>query len=295
MRTGNFELTGEHFRWVDDFRIAAGDEERPEWAVLFERMTWGRFYGMPAGFVQDGNGDPRPTRRDLAACSGNTTTARRAPNADWRCASLGTAAARWKDLELHGDRARLPGQPLAWVWGQEGRCLRLGRWHEFLTAEPREANSEGGVFPAIFGTVVMTLGMTLLVVPFGVMSALYLREYAKQGWLTSAVRISINNLAGVPSIVFGVFGLGFFSYFIGGSHRRHLLRRQAAQPHLRHRRHHVGLADPGPADPAGGDRGHRRGAGRGAHQHARGQLCLRRHQVADHPAGRAAPGPARAS
>ena len=87
-------------------------------------------------------------------------------------------------------------------WGAK-LGIYLGRWHEFLTAEPREANSEGGVFPAIFGTVVMTLGMTLLVVPFGVMSALYLREYAGQGWLTSIVRISINNLAGVPSIVFG--------------------------------------------------------------------------------------------
>ena len=63
----------------------------------------------------------------------------------------------------------------------------------------------------------MTLGMTILVVPFGVMAALYLREYAQAGWMISTVRIAINNLAGVPSIVFGVFGLGFFSYIIGGS------------------------------------------------------------------------------
>ncbi|QDU71128.1 phosphate ABC transporter permease PstA [Mucisphaera calidilacus] len=91
----------------------------------------------------------------------------------------------------------------------------LGRWIEFLTEDPREANSEGGVFPAIFGTVLMTMIMCVLVVPFGVMAALYLREYAKAGFVVSAVRISINNLAGVPSIVFGVFGLGFFCYILG--------------------------------------------------------------------------------
>jgi phosphate transport system permease protein len=83
--------------------------------------------------------------------------------------------------------------------------------------DPREANSEGGVFPAIFGTVTMTLIMCIVVVPFGVLAALYLREYAKAGVVVSAVRIAINNLAGVPSIVFGVFGLGFFCYIVGSS------------------------------------------------------------------------------
>jgi phosphate transport system permease protein len=83
--------------------------------------------------------------------------------------------------------------------------------------EPREANSEGGVFPALFGTVVMTLIMCLAVAPLGVMAALYLREYAAGGPIVSAVRIAINNLAGVPSIVFGVFGLGFFCYVVGAS------------------------------------------------------------------------------
>ncbi len=93
----------------------------------------------------------------------------------------------------------------------------LSRWREFLFDEPRESNLEGGVWPAIVGTVVMTLFMSLAVVPFGVVAALYLREYAKPGVIVSAVRIAINNLAGVPSIVFGVFGLGFFCYFAGSS------------------------------------------------------------------------------
>jgi phosphate transport system permease protein len=93
----------------------------------------------------------------------------------------------------------------------------LSRWWEFLTSEPREANTEGGVWPAIFGTAAMTLLLVVLVAPFGIITALYLREYARQGRLVSIVRISVNNLAGVPSIVYGVFGLGFFAYFIGGS------------------------------------------------------------------------------
>lgn len=87
---------------------------------------------------------------------------------------------------------------------------------EFLTAEPREANTEGGVFPAIFGTVMMVLLMSVMVTPFGVVAAVYLREYAKQGIVTRSIRIAVNNLAGVPSIVYGVFGLGFFIYFVGG-------------------------------------------------------------------------------
>lgn len=86
---------------------------------------------------------------------------------------------------------------------------------EFLTDEPREANTEGGIFPAIFGTVVMVLIMSVIVTPFGVIAAVYLREYAKQGAITRIVRIAVNNLAGVPSIVYGVFGLGFFVYFLG--------------------------------------------------------------------------------
>lgn len=90
----------------------------------------------------------------------------------------------------------------------------------FLSQQPREANTEGGVFPAIFGTFVMTMLMSIAVVPFGVVAAIYLREYASQGFFVRAVRIAVNNLAGVPSIVFGVFGLGFFVYFMGGSFDR---------------------------------------------------------------------------
>ncbi|MDH3354209.1 MAG: phosphate ABC transporter permease PstA [Chromatiales bacterium] len=88
---------------------------------------------------------------------------------------------------------------------------------EFASTEPREANTEGGIFPAIFGTVMMVILMAIIVTPFGVVAAVYLREYAPQGFVTRLIRIAVNNLAGVPSIVYGVFGLGFFVYFLGGS------------------------------------------------------------------------------
>jgi phosphate transport system permease protein len=87
----------------------------------------------------------------------------------------------------------------------------------FISEDPRESNTEGGVFPAIFGTVLMVLLMTVMVTPFGVVAAVYLSEYAKQGPLTRTIRVAVNNLAGVPSIVYGVFGLGFFVYFLGGN------------------------------------------------------------------------------
>lgn len=86
---------------------------------------------------------------------------------------------------------------------------------EFTTEDPREANTEGGIFPAIFGTVLMVIVMSIMVTPLGVVAAVYLREYAHQGAFTRILRIAVNNLAGVPSIVYGVFGLGFFIYFVG--------------------------------------------------------------------------------
>ncbi|MGB1717234.1 MAG: phosphate ABC transporter permease PstA, partial [Candidatus Latescibacterota bacterium] len=101
------------------------------------------------------------------------------------------------------------------VWGKIGIYCEKG-W-EFVAGQPRESNTEGGIFPALFGTVMMVMLMSLAAVPFGILAALYLREYAKQGLFVRLVRIAVNNLAGVPSIVFGMFGLGFFVYGVGGS------------------------------------------------------------------------------
>lgn len=109
----------------------------------------------------------------------------------------------------------------AWAPNAMNVFQKLGHYFpelwNFLSGEPREANTEGGIFPAIFGTVTMVLLMSIIVTPFGVLAAIYLREYAKQGPLLKIIRVSVYNLAGVPSIVFGVFGLGFFVYTMGGS------------------------------------------------------------------------------
>lgn len=122
-----------------------------------------------------------------------------------------------------GEEVKLPiGQIVSIIYPNQlsfaqRLALFLRRLGSFVSDEPREANTEGGIFPAIFGTFVMTLLLSIAVTPFGVLAAIYLREYAKQGFFVRAVRIAVNNLAGVPSIVFGVFGLGFFVYVLGGA------------------------------------------------------------------------------
>ncbi|MFO0422543.1 MAG: phosphate ABC transporter permease PstA, partial [Planctomycetia bacterium] len=135
----------------------------------------------------------------------------RQENAGWGV-EFETASGEKRTLPLDGIVHAWQSNRLSW-WGKLG--IYLARWREFLTDDPREANSAGGVFPAIWGTVAMTLIMAILVAPFGVLAALYLREYAGRGPVTTAIRIAINNLAGVPSIVYGAFGLGFFCYVLG--------------------------------------------------------------------------------
>lgn len=280
LRIGNFDLTGAHYAWIPEYLVEV--ESRPEWALVIERLTWGRFYGEPQAFVVEGEvlaTDPaeiwslveeyRPEvrRRWLRARELEEGGAARihhkldrerlrlrsaelehgTGSAEYEAARehfqeleavaetefdeisseiraleneneryvlrMRTASEEEQDIVLSEIVRAYPANQLGLV---ERTGIYLSRWWEFLTEDPREANSEGGVFPAIFGTVAMTLVMSLLVVPFGVLAALYLREYAKQGFIVSVVRIAVNNLAGVPSIVFGVFGLGFFCYIIGG-------------------------------------------------------------------------------
>jgi len=287
VRTGNYELTNTHFHWVSDFQI--GKTTYPEWAFIWERVSWGRFYGVPVGFQLDEKTiaeGPEESyrlfqkhfpevkkRRDkihqlekevLGSLNYRLEQARlavrdkemrlRKAETDIRESLEGslqkeqTSYNKLKEkIETEYNKVRsqieefkkenqryallmkvsdgnvvpLPlssivrGYPANQLGWSQGLSIYLDRWIEFFTAEPREANSEGGVFPAIFGTVVMTLLMSLVVSPLGVIASLYLREYAKAGILVSAVRIALNNLAGVPSIVFGVFGLGFFCYFLG--------------------------------------------------------------------------------
>ncbi|MEF2508835.1 phosphate ABC transporter permease PstA [Vibrio mimicus] len=108
-----------------------------------------------------------------------------------------------------------------WYPNDMNFAQKLAEWGKqawrFLSESPRESNSEGGVFPAIFGTVFLVIIMSIIVMPLGVVAAIYLHEYAKEGAFTRMIRVAVINLAGVPSIVYGVFGLGFFVYTIGAS------------------------------------------------------------------------------
>lgn len=124
---------------------------------------------------------------------------------------------------MDGSEVTVPLEKIVKAWQPNNMSIanKLGfyvytLWN-FITEDPREANTEGGIFPAIFGTVMMVMLMAVLVTPLGVIAAVYLREYARQGVLIRVIRIAVNNLAGVPSIVYGVFGLGFFIYFLGGN------------------------------------------------------------------------------
>lgn len=280
-RTANFDVSGSHFTWVSDYQVA--EEDRPEWAVLFERQSWGRFFGTPVAFILDGEQaatDPteiwslfrqnhpevrarfaervniekrqigrinraqereRLRLRDVEIRSGRDSAQYRERlerlqriEAD-ATERFGVYRQRINALNAENNRYALlmrtaDGQEVTLRLSEIVRAFTpnrlsfadkvgvyLSRWREFLLDDPREANSEGGVWPAIFGTVTMTIIMSVAVVPFGVLAALYLREYAKGGVVVSAVRIAVNNLAGVPSIVFGVFGLGFFCYLMGGT------------------------------------------------------------------------------
>ncbi|MFM7108535.1 MAG: phosphate ABC transporter permease PstA [Planctomycetaceae bacterium] len=173
--------------------------------------------------LDHGGGSPAEATAPAAEKAVQGRVARAEAALDERAGDLRRSNAGWA-LEFDsatGERVAIPLDGIVRAWqpnrlSAAGRVgVYLSRWGEFLGDDPREANSAGGVFPAVFGTVAMTLIMALLVAPFGVLAALYLREYAGRGPVTTAIRVAINNLAGVPSIVYGAFGLGFFCYGLG--------------------------------------------------------------------------------
>lgn len=280
VKTGNFDLYNEDYKWVYDYEIAEVSE--PADMFLIERMEWGPFIGSIVslnlkgeilgkdmitakilGREQDAAARRRERireveRTDIGAVnyylekerlklrktgleSGQDSPEYKQALIKFKSESeklesqyqdlakeaslikerdekytisLADAAGREKTIKLSDIVRFYPANNLSWT---QKLGVYFSRWWEFLTQEPREANTEGGVMPAIFGTFCMTVLMALAVAPFGVIAALYLREYAKQGRMVSLVRICVNNLAGVPSIVYGVFGLGFFAYLMGGS------------------------------------------------------------------------------
>jgi phosphate transport system permease protein len=274
LRTGNFELYNDDYRWVEDYKVEKS--ETPPGLYFVERQEWGAFVGtikslsvngqpvsldrlndeqklarerfqairdIEKGAIGEVNYDLNQERlkiRKAALKYGDNAPEVKVAEAEVEKATSAlkvrfeTLAAKAQEIKNEDAGAQIT---LADVNGLEktmalSQVVRLypanelslgekllvylSRWVEFLTDDPREANTEGGVLPAIFGTFAMTLLMVVVVAPFGVVTALYLREYARQGRLVSIVRISVNNLAGVPSIVYGVFGLGFFAYILGG-------------------------------------------------------------------------------
>lgn len=181
--TANRDLDGEVWRWVEIDRIAT--RERPAELATIERRRWGEFIG----YVIDTDSDDE--RLVLESVDGRRLV-----------------LAHSDVLDIAYPNA-MSGVAKLMTWGE-------GVWR-FLSEGPRAANTDGGVWPAIFGTILMVLLMSVVVTPFGVLAAVYLNEIAPQGRMTRLVRIGVRNLAGVPSIVYGVFGLGVFVYGVGGT------------------------------------------------------------------------------
>ncbi|EIC30942.1 MULTISPECIES: phosphate ABC transporter permease PstA [Methylomicrobium] len=275
IKTGNRDVSGSDFRWIQERRIKR--QSTPPELIAVERREWGNFYGrlvavkeggkviaegpgaMPVlqerleaaldifekiahlekkeiGAVNYGLERLRLERRKLElekrwdAASEQRIAAEKAVldgeykkfqtelvarYRDIRKDSFVAAADDGSEHEIALAKVVRVYQPNEMsVFGKIGHYFT--KFAEFLADDPREANTEGGIFPAIYGTILMVIVMSIIVTPFGVIAAVYLREYAKQGFTTRLIRIAVNNLAGVPSVVYGVFGLGFFVYILGG-------------------------------------------------------------------------------
>jgi phosphate transport system permease protein len=183
VKTGNRELGGQDHTILDRAEIVSS--RRPGDAVVVERSEGGDAIGRLVGDFE---------------------------------LEAGTL-----ELEVGSARLQVPSAAVeSVVWrnrlGPVARAAHAARnVLRFVSAWPREANTEGGIYPALFGTVLMVLLMSVAVMPLGVLAAIYLYEYAADGLLLRIADQAVNNLAGVPSIVFGMFGLAFFIYGMGGA------------------------------------------------------------------------------
>ena len=276
VKTGNRDILGGDFRWIQDQYIK--QRSTPEDLIAVERREWGNFYGRLIAVKEDGQtiaeGDQAwdVAQEKLAGALALFDEIEHLQDKEVGAINYGLERLRlkqralelknqWNDTkaqEFAAQKAEYEQQyqaiqlQLSKLNKEIKRCsivvsessgrqitiplnrvVKLTRpnamslldksiqyvknFISFISEDPREANTEGGIFPAIFGTVLMVILMAIVVTPFGVIAAVYLREYAHQGFVTRIIRIAVNNLAGVPSIVYGVFGLGFFVYIIGGN------------------------------------------------------------------------------
>ncbi len=276
IKTGNRDVTGTDFRWLQERNIKSQDQ--PANLMVVERREWGNFYGQLVAVKENGktlasDGSAWPVaqtkidealtvydeiahleKKEIGAINYSLEQlrlkGRRLELKDQLDETAKTAIENEKielkkqyeqyQIQLRtlyqkirgaslvaktdsGVEVAIPIAKVVRIYQPNNMNLFQKTGHyfsklaEFLTDDPREANTEGGIFPAIFGTIMMVLIMSIIVTPFGVIAAVYLREYAKQGFTTQLIRIAVNNLAGVPSVVYGVFGLGFFVYILGGN------------------------------------------------------------------------------
>ncbi len=276
IKTGNRDVTGTDFRWIQERNIKAHSE--PSDLIVIERREWGNFYGQLLEVKENGvtiaTGEQawQVLQSKIADSSEIFKEIAHIEKKEVGAINYGLERLRLKQRKLElknaldetskqeiatekaafeteykqyqvqltglyqklrsdslvaktesGSELVIPLSKVVRIFQPNTMSLLDKVLHygnkviEFLTDDPREANTEGGIFPAIFGTVMMVLMMSVIVTPFGVIAAVYLREYAKQGFITRLIRIAVNNLAGVPSVVYGVFGLGFFVYILGGN------------------------------------------------------------------------------
>ena len=212
VKIGNRDLYGLDYRWINTDQIT--ERVQPSDLVMVERREWGNFYGRLLTITKEDQPVAEGAEAVWQSLPALIRQAEASEEDSLYTVLVADANGREKSIGLSQVvRVLRPNDLSMWakLWVYAGNVWMV------LTTEPREANTEGGIFPAIFGTVMMVMIMSLIVTPFGVIGALYLREYARQGVIVRTVRIAVNNLAGVPSIVFGVFGLVFFVYGVGGT------------------------------------------------------------------------------
>jgi len=276
LKTGNRDVTGADFRWVQERNVR--QQEEPDDIMVIERREWGNFYGRLVAVKENGTviatgAQAWPIAQDkLAATITVFEDIVRMEKKEIGAINYSLERLRLKQKKLqlenrwddsakkqitdekagletsykqyqaqlnelyqkirqtglvakteNGTEVEIPLSKVVRIYQPNAMSLldKIGfygtKFWEFLIDDPREANTEGGIFPAIYGTILMVIIMSIIVTPFGVIAAVYLREYAKQGFTTRLIRIAVNNLAGVPSVVYGVFGLGFFVYILGGN------------------------------------------------------------------------------
>lgn len=276
LKTGNRDITGSDFRWIQERNIK--QQETPADLMVVERREWGNFYGRMVAVKENGNilaaaeqawpiaqeklaatlsvfEDIKHLEKKEIGAINYSLEQLRLKQKKLQLKNLWDDAAKkqlsdekssleaeYKNLQTQlvglyqkirlnslvvktesDSEVEIPLSKVVRIYQPNVMSLfdKIGFYGtkvlEFLADDPREANTEGGIFPAIFGTIMMVIIMSIIVTPFGVIAAVYLREYAKQGFTTRLIRIAVNNLAGVPSVVYGVFGLGFFVYILGGN------------------------------------------------------------------------------